>query len=148
MSDLMARYKNILAENQYKLTSQRKAILKVLIQNKDKHFSAEELYEEVKKINPEMGLATVYRNLELFCRLDITHMLEFDSNFKHYELVFSEDHHHHLICVNCNKIIEFNDDDLISFENRLAREYNFEMKDHYIKFYGYCEDCQNKKERE
>lgn len=150
MQNLLAEYHKKLARNNYKLTSQRKDILTVLINNKDRHFSVEDLYNEVKKINPDVGLATIYRSLELFCKLNITHMLEFESDYKHYELISDDDHHHHLICMNCNKIIEFHDEDLIEFEERLAKEYDFEMIKHYIKFYGYCRECQNSnvKERE
>ena len=148
MQNLLAEYHDKLSRNNYKLTSQRKDILTVLINNKEQHFSVEDLYNEVKKINPNVGLATIYRNLELFCRLNITHMLEFESDYKHYELISEDDHHHHLNCMNCDKIIEFNDEDLIEFEDRLAKEYDFDMVKHYIKFYGYCNDCQNSDDKE
>lgn len=148
MQNLLAEYHDKLSSNNYKLTSQRKDILTVLINNKDRHFSVEDLYNEVKKVNPDVGLATIYRNLELFCSLNITHMLEFESDYKHYELVSEDDHHHHLICMNCDKIIEFNDEDLVDFEERLAEEYDFDMVKHYIKFYGYCNSCQNSNEGE
>ncbi|ACL69347.1 Fur family transcriptional regulator [Halothermothrix orenii] len=145
MEKLIEKVTNILGSNNYKITSQRKDILKVLIKNKERHFSAEELYEEVKKINPDVGLATIYRNLEIFSELGITHQLDFDGNFKKYELSL-ERHHHHLICKNCGKIIEFNDDVLEDFEKDLEKHYNFKIVDHQIKFYGICQDCKNEDE--
>jgi Fur family ferric uptake transcriptional regulator len=52
-----------------------------------------------------------------------------------------EYHHHHLICVSCGKITEFNDHILEEFEEDIKQEHNFNVTDHRIKFYGYCEDC-------
>ncbi|MEJ6950051.1 Fur family transcriptional regulator [Natronospora cellulosivora (SeqCode)] len=134
---MVDRFKN----NNYKLTSQRKDILDVIIQNPEKHFSAEELYEEVKSINPDIGLATVYRTLELMCKLKIIHQLDFDNTYKRYELNLEGKHHHHLICLDCGKIIEFNDQVLESFEKNLQEEYDFNIIDHRIKFYGHCKTC-------
>lgn len=140
---LFKKLVNRLGENNYKLTPQRKDILSVLIANSDKHFSAEELYNEVKKVNPDVGLATIYRSLELLCSLGITHQHDFDNNYKRYELNLEGHHHHHLICINCGKIIEFNDDVLEEFENNLTKGYDFEIINHRIKFYGVCSECKN-----
>lgn len=131
-------------DNNYKLTAQRKDILDVLIDNSGKHYSAEELYEEVKRINPDIGLATVYRTLELMCQLGIAHQLDFDYNFKRYELNLEGEHHHHLICIDCGKIIEFNDQDLEDFEKRLEEDYQFRIIEHRIKFYGQCKECKKR----
>ncbi|MFW5992300.1 MAG: Fur family transcriptional regulator [Halanaerobiaceae bacterium] len=130
-----------LRENNFKLTSQRKDILEVLLNNPGQHYNAEELFNEVKKINPDVGLATIYRTLELMCDLDIIHRLDFDSKYKRYELNLEGGHHHHLICVECGKILEFNDQVLEDFENSLEQEYNFNIYDHRIKFFGQCSEC-------
>jgi len=143
--DLLERYKDILSSKNYKLTSQRNSILQVLIENKNRHFSADELYKEVAKVNPDVGLATIYRNLEIFCRLGITHRLDFDNKYKYYELSVEGNHHHHLICVKCGNIIEFNDQVLEDFENEIEDFYDFKIIDHRIKFYGICEECRKEK---
>ncbi|MGM0437127.1 MAG: Fur family transcriptional regulator [Bacillota bacterium] len=144
MSNLYEKYRNILSSNNYKLTSQREDILKVLIENQKQHFRADTLLKKVKEINPDVGLATIYRNLELFCKLDITSELDFDSSYKYYELNLDENHHHHLVCINCDKIIEFNDEVLERFEKKIEDKYNFEIVNHQIKFYGICKDCSEK----
>ena len=143
MKNLYTKYKKILSSQNYKLTSQRSDILKVLIDNKHRHFSAEMLLEEVRNINTDIGLATIYRNLELFCELGITNQLDFDSSYKHYELNLEENHHHHLLCINCGKIIEFNDHVLEQFEDELEKEHKFNIMNHRIKFYGLCRECNN-----
>lgn len=139
--NLFQKFSDRFREKNYKLTSQRKDILEVLLNNPEQHYSAEELYEEVKNINPDIGLATVYRTLELMCRLNITHRLDFDSTYKRYELNLEGHHHHHLICLECGKIIEFNDNVLEDFEGHLEKEYDFNILDHRIKFYGKCSKC-------
>jgi len=144
VSDLYEKFRNILSSNNYKLTSQREDILKVLIENQNQHFRADTLLKKVKEKNPDIGLATIYRNLELFCELDITNELDFDSSYKYYELNLDENHHHHLVCVNCDKIIEFNDEVLEKFEKKVEEKYDFEIVNHQIKFYGICKDCSKK----
>lgn len=144
-SILFEKFAKRFSENNFKLTIQRKDILQVLLENPDKHYNAEELFEEVKKINPDVGLATIYRTLELMCELGITHQLDFDSKYKRYELNLEGGHHHHLICIDCGKIIEFNDQALEDFENNLEDEYDFKIFNHRIKFYGYCSDCRQDK---
>ncbi|MGM0502683.1 MAG: Fur family transcriptional regulator [Bacillota bacterium] len=140
MADL-DNLKSILAANNYKLTSQRKQILKVLLDNKGEHLSAEDIYGILKENNPSIGLATVYRTLELFCELGLIQQLDFDEERKRYEIEGDDSHHHHLVCLNCNKIIEFNDQIIENFEQDLQQEHNFEVTEHKIKFYGYCSEC-------
>src|SRR6056297_1272537 len=135
------KFKKILIENNYRLTKQRKELLKVFLKYKEKHFNAEQLLDILKNRDESIGLATVYRNLELFHRLDILKKLDFNDEFKYYELNLIEKHHHHLICINCDRIIEFNDDALGDFEKKLEAEYGFQIKDHIIKFYGICKKC-------
>ncbi|MFW5998196.1 MAG: Fur family transcriptional regulator [Halanaerobiaceae bacterium] len=146
MGLLLDKFKNRLSSHNYKLTKQREDVLKVFIENKNNHFSAEELFEEVKKINPDVGLATIYRSLELFSELGIIHELDFDKSYKRYELNIKDNHHHHLICLKCDKIIEFNDEVLEHFENSIENEYEFQVVSHRIKFYGLCQECINKDE--
>lgn len=136
------KIKNKLAANNYKMTSQRRAILENMVENQGAHLSAEEIYAQVKEDDPGIGLATIYRTLELFCELNIIHKLNFDDKCRRYELDNEEDHHHHLICFDCGQITEFNDHILEDFENDIKKEHNFEVLDHRIKFYGYCEECQ------
>ncbi len=142
MEDRLNNLKSTLAASNYKLTAQRKLILQILIENKGEHLSAEEVYNIVKNEDPGIGLATVYRTLELFSELDIIQQLTFDDTCRRYELDTGDDHHHHLVCSNCGRVIEFNDQILEEFEQDLQQKHNFKVTDHKIKFYGYCEDCQ------
>lgn len=136
--------KEKLKDEGYKLTTQRRAILNSIINNKDQHLSPEEIYEIVKKTYPEIGLATVYRTLQLFEQLDIVYKLNFDDGCSRYELNYNsgDHHHHHLICLNCGKVIEVKLDLLENLEEEIEKEGKFKIVDHNVKFFGYCSDCQ------
>lgn len=131
-----------LQEKEYKLTPQRKTILKVLLDNEEEHLSAEDIYQIVKHHYPEIGLATVYRTLDLLAEIDILQKMNFDDGKARYEFSdHDEHHHHHLICLKCGKVIEFNDDLLDVLEETISVKKNFEVLDHKLKFYGYCSKC-------
>lgn len=140
----MEDVKGILKEEGYKLTTQRKAILDVIFENHEKHLNPEEIYDIVKLKYPDIGIATVYRTLQLLEKLNIVYRVNFDDGYNRYELNYnSENHqHHHLICVNCGKVIEVKMDLLEILENEIEREYGFSIVDHNVKLFGYCTDCQ------
>lgn len=137
LSELRSR----LAKKNYKLTSQREQILTIFLENEEKHLSAEEVFMHVKKKDPQLGLATVYRTLDLFVELGLLQQVEFDATRRRYELQPEEGHHHHLICVECNTVVEFKDDLLEEFEATIEQEYDFKVLDHHIRFYGRCSSC-------
>ena len=134
-----------LAENHYKMTPQRKEILQVFIENEDDHhLSAEEVYEILKKKDFDFGLATVYRNLELLASLGILSKVNFDDGRTRYELNAADPNvhqHHHLICLKCKKIIEFDEDLLDDLESTITKKSGFEIVNHEVKFFGYCASC-------
>ena len=144
MNDIICSVEEKLRAGEYKLTPRRESILRVLLENKDKHLSAEEVYNLVKKKTPDVGLATVYRTLELFTNHDIIHCIDFGDGRKRYEYGGSEangHHHHHVICLKCGKILEVAEDLLDELEQRVSREFDFEILDHQLKIFGQCKEC-------
>nr|WP_245301336.1 Fur family transcriptional regulator [Thermoanaerobacterium butyriciformans] len=130
----------------FKLTTQRRAILDVIIENREKHLSSEEIYDLVKEKYPEIGLATVYRTLQLFDELGVIYKLNFDDGRSRYELYHNEDHqHHHLICLKCGSVIEMEEDLLENLEDAIENTKNFQIVDHNVKFFGYCSKCKQNK---
>ncbi|RKD27914.1 Fur family transcriptional regulator, ferric uptake regulator [Caminicella sporogenes DSM 14501] len=144
MIDSAEKLKDILKEKGYKLTPQRRAVLDTIINNQGKHLSTEEVYDYVKKNCPEIGLATVYRTLQLLDDLGIITKINLDDGCARYELnINSDDHqHHHLICTKCGAIIEVEVDLLDHLEAEIEKNYKFEIKDHKVKFFGLCSKCQ------
>jgi Fur family ferric uptake transcriptional regulator len=129
-------------------TVPREATLEFLNKS-SKHMSAKEIHASLCKSYPEMGLTTVYRTLELLTRMGLITKLNLGDGQSRYELKPREkdEHHHHLICTECGKIIdysEFLDEELElvrKTEKRLAKKYDFRILDHNIEFLGMCEKC-------
>ncbi|GFR36816.1 ferric uptake regulation protein [Insulibacter thermoxylanivorax] len=130
----------------YKLTPQREATVRVLLENEEDHLSAEDVFMLVKDKAPEIGLATVYRTLELLSDLHIVEKMNFGDGVARYDLRHesSKHHHHHLICVVCGSVDEIMDDWLLPLEERLAKEYHFKVLDHRLDFQGVCWRCKDK----
>lgn len=136
--------KTKLKENDLRLTNQRKMVLEALFDNRDAHLNVEELYKHINKEHPEVGLATVYRTLDMFVNLGIVHKMEFGDKGALYELRVEngEHYHHHLFCVDCGKIIDFSNDGLDELEEKIMQKHGFLIKDHTLRFYGLCKQCQ------
>lgn len=136
------KIKNMLKEKGFKLTPQRRSVLGTILENQGKHLSAEEIYDLVKKPCPEIGLATVYRTMQVLDELGLVYKHNFDDGRIRYEITQNEDHqHHHLVCKNCGKVIEVEEDLLEQLETQVEKKYNFSITDHNVKFFGYCNSC-------
>jgi len=136
-------------ENQFKehrLTPQRKLVLEIFLENKERHLSAEEVYRLSREKGEDIGLATIYRTLELLEELALLHKMNFGDGRSRYELTppnMEQDHHHHhhLVCLNCAEILEVEDDLLYQLENVVENKYHFRIVDHNLQFFGYCSKC-------
>ena len=107
-------FKQMLKDHGLKVTNQRLLVLEALASCPDKHLTTEEIYELVKVDFPEIGIATVYRTIQLLLELNLVDKINLDDGFVRYEIgsVRTEEtkhHHHHLICLNCGKVISFQD---------------------------------------
>lgn len=128
----------------YKLTPQREATTLVLLENEKDHLSAEEIYMLVKQKSPEIGLATVYRTLEMLNELQIVDKISFTDGLARYDMrkEGAKHFHHHLLCLECGNIEEVEEDLLVEVERVVEKKYHFLVKDHRLTFHGICEDCQ------
>lgn len=146
MDNFYDEIKEKLKKNGYKLTNQRLLVIEVILENSGDHLTSEGIYELVKKEDPAVGLATVYRNLKLFTKIGILTKLNIGDGCSRYEINRSENshHHHHLICKKCGKIFEVEDDALEILEEEIEKKYDFKVTNHKVKFYGICKECLNK----
>lgn len=137
--------KKKLHDEGYKFTRQRQAIFESILANEEKHLSCDDIFDIVREDYPELGIATVYRTLQLFENMNIVDRVDFDDGFSRYELSMNSDkhNHHHLICLECGKVMEVKLDLLESLEEEIERSGQFKIVDHNVKFYGYCDDCQD-----
>lgn len=143
----MADLKKRLQARQHKMTPQRQTVLQVFLDHPGEHLSAEDVHGILRNDKSEIGLATVYRSLELLSDLGILQKLEFGDGCSRYEVNTTdprEHHHHHLICQKCGKVIEFEDDLLENLEEDIKEKLGFKVTDHQVKFFGICKECQEK----
>jgi len=128
----------------YKLTPQREATVRVLLEREEDHLSAEDIYLLVKEKAPEIGLATVYRTLELLSELKIVDKINFGDGVSRYDLrkEGAEHFHHHLVCIECGSVEEIENDLLEDVEKIVQKDWGFQVKDHRLTFHGICRQCQ------
>ena len=146
MSIDMVELRRRFREKHYKVTPQRQKILQVFVDQQERHLSAEDAYTLVHVDSPDVGLATVYRTLEMLAELGFLHQIEFGDGKSRYELAAGDSPHahHHLICLSCGMVKEFGDDLLETLESFVSRTADFQITDHQVKFYGYCKECRDK----
>lgn len=131
--------KSHLAKNHLKLTKPREIILEAFLQAD--HITAEELHRKLTRKSIHLGLATVYRTLNLLCEIGIGQQRHFEDNKTIYDNVSHKKHHDHLICDKCHKIIEFECSDIERFQEKIAAQYGFMLQNHRLELYGHCRDC-------
>ena len=141
--------KQRLKEKGLKVTHQRILVLSVLEQNSGRHMTAEDIYELVSQDYPEIGLATVYRTMQLLWDMQLVDRINLDDGCVRYEIGHlikgdMQHNHHHLICRKCNKVIPFTDDLLDDLEDHIEKVTGFHVLDHELKFYGFCRECREK----
>lgn len=143
MEGRIDRIKEQLYSASYKLTPQREVTVRVLLENEEDHLSAEDVYLLVKEKYPEIGLATVYRTLELLSELKIVDKINFGDGVSRYDLrkEGATHFHHHLVCIECGSVDEIQDDLLENVEKIVERDWNFKIKDHRLTFHGICHRC-------
>ena len=141
--------KSLLRERGLKATNQRILILETLAESEDGHLTVEEIYDSIKAQFPAIGLATVYRNIQLLLSINLIESISLGDGCTRYEIAKSqadEKHrHHHLVCKECGKVISFRDDLLEELEQKIYDTVSFQVIDHEVKLYGYCEQCLKKR---
>ncbi|MFA5410877.1 MAG: transcriptional repressor [Candidatus Omnitrophota bacterium] len=133
----------------YRFTIGREVILDVLAKA-EKHLSAEDIYMKVHPRYPNIGLTTIYRTLDVLSGIGLVYKFDFGDGRARYELTEGPrgiNHHHHLICTNCKRVIDYTDfiDEEVELlqetEKGLSKKYNFKITNHLIQFYGLCNKC-------
>ena len=128
-------------ERGLKATSQRDDIARVFFET-DRHISVEELYNEVRHVNPRVGYATVYRTLKLLKECGLAAERHFNDGEARYEKAEEDKgHHDHFICERCTRIVEFENDEIEALQESVARKLGFVITRHRLELYGICREC-------
>ena len=135
------RFREWLKERGLKTTSQRDDIARVFL-TAGRHISVEELYGEVKKVNPRVGYATVYRTLRLLKECGLAVERHFNDGEARYETAEGEKRaHDHFICERCSRIIEFSSFEMEALDERIAKKLGAVITRHRLELYGICRQC-------
>ena len=122
-------------------TSQRNLILEIFLQTEE-HLSSEDLYWLVQKKDDTIGQTTVYRTLKLLTEAGLAREVRLGDGRTYYEHHYQHEHHDHMICMQCGKVIEFYSAELEAMQDSMAEKFNFKPTHHSLRILGYCENCQ------
>ncbi len=117
------------------------ALSRYLEQHSLKHTKQREaIFEYVRTRHPNIGYTTVYRTMKLLCDAGLAHERVFEDGVTRYEI--PHEHHDHLICTRCGRIVEFECQMIESAQDQIAARYGFSLLRHKHELYGHCPDCQ------
>ena len=137
----MNRLKEILHNEGLRYTPQRQKVWNELLSTEE-HRDAEEIFITLKQRGINVSRATVYRTIEVLVKYNVIEKLEIGDGKARFEYNNKFDHHDHLICTSCAKIIEFHDDEIERLQKKVAKKNGFKLSDHNHQLYGLCGDCQ------
>lgn len=121
-------------------TQQRDRIINAFL-SAERHITAEDLHNMIKKKYPEIGFATVHRNLKLMCECGIAEEIKIGTQKARYEQKYGHKHHDHLICTKCGRFTEVNDERIEKLQEKLAEAHEFQPLRHKLEIYGVCSRC-------
>jgi len=129
-----------LRQHSYKLTPQRRVVIQAIASNQE-HLTPIAIYEKVHQDHPDIGLVTIYRTIEILAKLKLICELHAGGSCHSYT-ISAPGHHHHLICSNCGKVVDFAGCELGEVQQSLTRETRFRIDSHLLEFIGLCQACQ------
>lgn len=133
-------FREFISQKGLKSTRQRDLILDSFLSS-HRHISIEELYLKLRAKHPNIGYATVYRTLKLFAESGIAREIQFGDGQTRYEHAAEGEHHDHLVCTGCGKIIEFENETIEQLQQEIARSHGFSIMSHKLELYGLCSGC-------
>ena len=139
---LLARFRRYIRDQNLPMTHQREAVARTVFFGEG-HLSVDDIEGVLRAENLHVGTATVYRTLDLLLRADLVDEHDFGEGFKRYEPRTQHQHHEHIICRECGKVVEFTSDRIERMNVLIAEEYGFRHHHHRLEIYGVCRDCQN-----
>jgi len=145
VSDRIGMFRQWIREQGLKATSQREDIAQVFF-SVNRHISVEELYSEVRQVNPRVGYATVYRTMKLLKECGLAEERHFADGQARFENLEAERHHDHIICERCGRIAEFVHPQIEQLQEKVAQRFGFVATMHKMEIYGICQECREGRE--
>ena len=122
-------------------TTQRDLIMEIFLRTEE-HLTIEDLHWLVHKTDPSVGHTTVYRTLKLLTEAGLAREVRFGDNKTYYEHHYNHEHHDHMICTECGKVIEFFSAEIESMQDKAADSFGFKPTHHSLRLWGICAECQ------
>ena len=126
-----------------KMTRPRQTVLEVFL-GIEAHVTAEELYDAVRKVDPRIGQATVFRTVRLLEEAGLARSACRDDGARSYEHAYRHEHHDHLVCSGCGAIVEFKDEAIERAQAAIYRKHGYEPVGHRLELEGLCPSCRKK----
>ncbi len=137
----LEHFQQALSEQSLKMTDVRRAIVRAALSYPG-HFEVQDLVRELRAHGVhEASMATVYRVLPLLLATGLVQPALLSGERHRYEVAFEREHHDHLVCTSCGKVIEFRDEPIERLQRELAARYDFELSAHFHELLGRCGDC-------
>ena len=129
-----------LEQKNLRITSQRRAIVDIVF-GTDQHFNAEQLLGWAREIDESVSRATVYRTLPLLTESGLVHEMDFGKDYKIYDPNYADHpNHNHIICDDCDKVVEFESDQLDTLENEISQNLGFHVKTQQLRINASCDE--------
>ena len=133
--------KGFLKAGKLRVTPQRKTILEVFLSHKG-HVEVGSLFLEVQEVDPSVGIVTFYRTMNLLVECGLARKNGLSKGQKTFEKLYHQSHHDHLVCTQCNKIVEFEHPLIEKYQLEVCQAYGFFLSQHQMEIYGVCANCQ------
>jgi Fur family transcriptional regulator, ferric uptake regulator len=140
---LLERFRQYLREHHQPITKQRDLVAQIVFLAED-HLSVEGIRRELRHRSERVGMATVYRTLDLLVESGLVRTHEFGEGFRRYEAIAGQSDHEHLICEQCGRVVEFANERLERMLPVLADEHGFQHRRHKVEIYGVCRICRQR----
>lgn len=136
----MSLLKERMQKSQFKSTPQRDEIAEWVFKTHD-HFTVEDLIVDFRNKGKKVSQATAYRVIQMMLQLKLIEEHDFGKDYKFYEHTPGHEHHDHIICIDCGKIIEFSDPTLEALKEKITLQNGFKMREHHLTIYAECTRC-------
>ena len=136
-------FNQYLKDKSIRYSQQREYILDVYLRV-ERHVTVSEFYDLIRKKNPSIGYATVYRAMKTICDSGLAREVDFGDGVVRYEHKYGHEHHDHLICTKCGRFIEASDPKIEELQEKLCAKFGFTPKKHRLEIFGICAKCSKK----
>jgi len=137
----MQVFMEYLHDRKLKLTPHRQLILDTFLENEG-HRSVEDIYRVVRAQDPRIGYTTVYRTMKLLADSGLAREIDLADGITRYEHLYNHEHHDHMICTSCGRVIEFYSPEIEALQDQMADNFGFQPTHHSLRLWGICHECQ------